>query len=83
MHADTMASRLLDVEVPKSSCNISDADQNRRLSCLFHLHYPLKIFNLLIMLCAQALNSNTASKKQPKATVQADRIELAAAARTM
>ena len=63
VHANNMASRLLGVEIPKSSCNISDADQNMRLSCLFHVHYSLKIFNLLIMLCAQAVNSSTASKK--------------------
>ncbi len=63
LHADNMASRLLDVEVPNSSCSISNADQNRRLSCLFHLHLFLEIFNLLLMLCAQAVNSNTASKK--------------------
>lgn len=83
LHADNLASRPLDVEVSKCSYNISNADQNRRLSCLFHLHYSLKFPNLLIALCAQAVNSNTASKKQPKATVQADKIELAAAARTI
>ena len=83
LHADNMASRPLDVEVSKCSYNISNPDQNRRLSCLFHLHYSLKFPNLLIALCAQAVYSNTASKKQPKATVQADKIELAAAARTI
>jgi len=77
LHADSMASRLLNVKVPKSSCNISDADQNMRLSCLFHLRYSPKISNLLIMLYADVVNSNTASKQYPKATVQADKIVLA------
>ncbi len=43
LHAYDVASCALDVEVAKSGCNVSIA--RGHWSCLFHLHYPLKILN--------------------------------------